>query len=337
MTEKRYFAAANTTNGFLSYYSEIFGKCKSVYIIKGGSGTGKSRFMRECADYAIKQNEQAKLEYFYCSFDPDSLDGVIINDKLAVIDGTSPHIYEPTLAGAKENLVDFGAFWDVSKLQKNADEIYKLSVEKKKHFASGYSYLGAYGRLDEIKRKYFTEHFDEKKALGFASKLITELNISDKGEDKLRIFSAFGKKGEVEFDTYTKNTQRVIKIHDEYSAADLIIEKLQGEARRFSIPITISYHPLFKNRLNGISFGESLSVVATGNAESGDISTDEYFASNSELKRINKIQAELLDCAKTELKNAFGTHLSVEKIYIDAMDFHKKEEFTADFVSKNII
>ena len=40
-TDKRYFAAANTGKGFVSYYDEIFGKCKRIDIIKGGSGTGK--------------------------------------------------------------------------------------------------------------------------------------------------------------------------------------------------------------------------------------------------------------------------------------------------------
>ena len=44
MSEKKYFAAANTVDGFVSYYDEIFVKCSRVYIIKGGSGTGKSYF-----------------------------------------------------------------------------------------------------------------------------------------------------------------------------------------------------------------------------------------------------------------------------------------------------
>ena len=37
-----YFAAANTKNGFVSYFDDIFGKIKKIYVIKGGPGTGKT-------------------------------------------------------------------------------------------------------------------------------------------------------------------------------------------------------------------------------------------------------------------------------------------------------
>ena len=51
------FAASNSSSGFKSYYHEIFDKRehKRIYVIKGGPGTGKSRFMNEVSDAAYTQ------------------------------------------------------------------------------------------------------------------------------------------------------------------------------------------------------------------------------------------------------------------------------------------
>ena len=77
-TKKAYFAAANTSDGFISYYADCFGRqeISHLYMIKGGPGTGKSRFLGDVASAAVKRGWEA--EYFYCSSDPCSLDGVIL-------------------------------------------------------------------------------------------------------------------------------------------------------------------------------------------------------------------------------------------------------------------
>ena len=123
-----YFAGANTVNGFVSYYGQIFGEIERTYIIKGGSGTGKSRLMKEIADAA--ESKGREVEYFYCSFYPSSVDGIIVDGSLAVIDGTAPHVYEPSLPGVKENLIDLGAFWDEKILACRGDEIRTLLRRK---------------------------------------------------------------------------------------------------------------------------------------------------------------------------------------------------------------
>ena len=78
--ERRYFAASNSCRGFVSYYPACFGTDSGVeklYIMKGGPGTGKSRFMRDVATYAVDRG--ADVTYYYCSSDAASLDGVIIS------------------------------------------------------------------------------------------------------------------------------------------------------------------------------------------------------------------------------------------------------------------
>ena len=90
-----FFAAANSGRGFVSFYGEIFNtdKIKRRFLIKGGPGTGKSTLMRRIAESACRKGEQVCL--YRCSSDPSSLDGVIINGEVAVIDSTAPHTVEP--------------------------------------------------------------------------------------------------------------------------------------------------------------------------------------------------------------------------------------------------
>ena len=44
--EDAYFAASNSTAGFISYYEEVFraSRIGHIWAVKGGPGTGKSRF-----------------------------------------------------------------------------------------------------------------------------------------------------------------------------------------------------------------------------------------------------------------------------------------------------
>ena len=77
--KKVFFAAANSRDGFVSFYGSIFGSenIKKRYLIKGGPGTGKSTFIRRVAGRA--EAEGYSVEYYRCSSDPDSLDGALID------------------------------------------------------------------------------------------------------------------------------------------------------------------------------------------------------------------------------------------------------------------
>ena len=99
------FAAANSGHGFYSFYASVFeGKeVQKRYIIKGGPGTGKSSFMRSVAEAAAERG--MSVEEYRCSSDPASLDGVVLDGRIVLLDGTAPHAVEPELAGVRDELI----------------------------------------------------------------------------------------------------------------------------------------------------------------------------------------------------------------------------------------
>ena len=76
MSEMYLFPGGNTPRRFVNHFDDIlpFERARRVYFIKGGSGVGKSTFMRAVGQHCAQAGY--KVEYFNCSSDPQSLDGV---------------------------------------------------------------------------------------------------------------------------------------------------------------------------------------------------------------------------------------------------------------------
>ena len=103
----QYFLGANSPQGFYSLYDQLLPPetANAIYIIKGGPGCGKSTLMRQVAAQAAQAGET--VEYILCSGDPDSLDGVVLPRlKVALVDGTAPHVIEPKYPGMVEQYVN---------------------------------------------------------------------------------------------------------------------------------------------------------------------------------------------------------------------------------------
>ena len=109
--ERHYFPGNNTPLGFFSYYGHILGQREAnrIICIKGGPGTGKSTFIRKIAGHFAAKGEP--IDYLHCSADENSLDGIVLKDKkVAIIDGTSPHMTDPVTPGAVDKIINLGEF-----------------------------------------------------------------------------------------------------------------------------------------------------------------------------------------------------------------------------------
>ena len=144
-----YFLGANSAYGFRSCY-ECF--CASpddfLYIIKGGPGSGKSTFMKKIG--AAAERAGFDVQYVYCSGDPESLDGVYLPQRhLGYVDGTSPHVIEPTHPGVSGCYLDFSCFFDIGALHTSGDRIRRLNAAYKAEYQKAYAFLAKHQKTVE--------------------------------------------------------------------------------------------------------------------------------------------------------------------------------------------
>jgi len=138
-----YFAGANTADGFKGCYDDIADEnvLERLYIIKGGSGSGKSTLMKKIAGDA--EDRGIHVVYYSCGSDPYSIDCIIVDGRIGVLDGTFPHVRDMKYPGATSELIDVSCFWDSTVLENACKEVVEHSVKKKECYASCYRMLSA--------------------------------------------------------------------------------------------------------------------------------------------------------------------------------------------------
>lgn len=145
------FPGGNTPQGFYSYYNYILPqrKAEKIFCIKGGPGTGKSTLMKAVGNHFADQGEA--VDFLWCSSDPDSLDGVLLKKRrIALVDGTSPHIVDPNNPGAVDEILNLGEYWDTEGLRSHRDAVVSCSERTSAMFQMVYGYLGSAGKRSEF-------------------------------------------------------------------------------------------------------------------------------------------------------------------------------------------
>lgn len=137
---ERYFVGNNTAHGFYGNYQRELAAVSRSVLLKGGPGTGKSSLLKRVA--AEAKSRGMDYELWYCSGDPDSLDGVYVKDlDSAVTDATAPHASGADLPKMKDYIFDLAANLSAAKLAPHRDEIDELLSCKKAHFMRAYQHL----------------------------------------------------------------------------------------------------------------------------------------------------------------------------------------------------
>ncbi len=357
-TQKELFAAANSGKGFANFYSQVFGRedLEWRYLIKGGPGTGKSSFMKSVSRAAEKSG--LAVEYYRCSSDPASLDGVIIGGRLALMDATSPHCFDPQAAGARDNLVDLGQFWNEEQLHLKATEIKAFSEQKSQRYRTAYELLGSAMQLDDSARRQSRAFIDTEKMKKAAVRIAKKLPDGKGYELRTGVCNSLGMKGRVRLDTYERLAEKVYYVLDFWHSGSVFLSLIANEAVKKNCKISVSYLPLNPTHPDAVYFEDSKTAFvlcsdkASAEMKSGEkkhiyINMKRFV--NFELlgwdkKQIKIVKNEyktavrfceaLTDCAAEVLKNAGDAHFALEQIYIDAMDFEALTAFTVDFTAK---
>lgn len=342
MSEK-YFVASNSSEGFCSYYDNAFDikKFSKIYAIKGGSGTGKAFFMRAVAKRA--ENNGYSVRYIYCSSDPSSLDGIIINElKIAVLDGTAPHIYETQLVGAVDSIVDLGAFLNGNMLSKSRKSIENILNEKRKGFEKVYRYLKAYQLLSSNMEEIIAPCLKLEKMRRYANSF-SKVVVEAEGNIENRLMHSIGMRGLVAFDTYYKISKIYYEINDYFETAHILIDMIYKGLSQKKADIYISNNPIINDRLDGLFIKNEGVGFEISNEDHMDarkinmkrfVDLDAVSKIRQEYRAIARLRDGSLDLALSEFENVKKYHFILEQIYGSAMDFEAKEKFTEEFCNK---
>lgn len=359
---EKYFAASNTKDGFVSYFDDVFSEkyCDRIYILKGGPGVGKSTFMKKLAK--LSEEKGFGTEYFLCSSDPYSLDGIIIKEKrVAVIDGTNPHSVEPAMAGVREIIVDLGRAWDTDLLLEKKDEITALSHQKKKYYNECYSFLYSKSVMDSLLYNLLFPYILFDKLDRSATRLVKGIFKGYGKSDgpasvKTRITSAMSTQGRIRLSTFEDKAKMCIFIKEPFADSRLPAHYLSAVfdyAKNIGAKIHVSFNPERKNEIDAIFFPEaevSVSVFDEALVSYCDriqkkcriINTARFvdIKGFSHLKPLRKFYSKLSEnmqkMALESLENAGKAHAETEKIYRPCTDYGTVEKITNEYLNKII-
>lgn len=340
-----FFAGANSAHGFVSFYDSILGdkKIERVYILKGGPGTGKSSFMKKAAEYAASKGMSAEI--YRCSSDPDSLDGVVIDEKVAILDGTAPHTVDMSLPGVRDEIINLGAFWDDNALKERSAEIEELISKKAEGYKKAYRYLSAYGDVRDLNSALTAPCFLENKAKRSIDRVFSRLLTGGGYRADHGVVSSVGMKGRVCYDTYERFADKIYFVDDFLDSAHLYLRYVMEKAKQTNTPIRVSYDPV-QCTPDALYFYEGrvlFVAVSDGReshykAETVRINMRRFFeaASVKDIRseyRLNvKLAEALMDSALDSLRMAGRYHFALEEIYASCMDFEAEDVFCRNFL-----
>ena len=336
------FAGANSRHGFVSFYDTILSdeNIERIYILKGGPGTGKSRFMRDAAERASALG--MTVERYNCSSDPDSLDAVVLGGRYAILDGTPPHSVDPSLAGAREEIINLGVFWDSEALAKSADKIKELSSGKGESYKKAYRYLSAYHNVRQINEGLIFPCFDGEKAARAVDRQFSDIKQGGGHCVSVGMICSVGMKGKVRYDTYEHFADKVYLVDDFFDTAHLYLRLLVKKAGQTDTPVRVSYDPVDTERVNAVFFPndkKAFIISCDENELFGDVRINmKRFVDiggvrniRSEYRLNSRLAKAFMDSALDSLAEAGNYHFELENIYAACMDFEEKEVFSKNF------
>lgn len=147
---RRMFFGGNTPNGFYGRFGDILflDEAKKIIYLKGSSGSGKSTLMKKIA--AVFEEQGIEVDYIHCSNNVTDLDGICIREKgISLVDATAPHVCDPTVPVAIDEIFNLADFINRDYVREHADELLRLQNRKKPYYQKAYRYLNAACKIYE--------------------------------------------------------------------------------------------------------------------------------------------------------------------------------------------
>ncbi len=345
--EEAYFIGANTGRGFLVRTPFTEGKTlEHLYILKGGAGTGKSTFMKKTAAEAEKAGIPVTL--YRCSSDPYSLDAVILGGRIAVTDGTAPHVVEMKYPGVCSTLLDVSQFLDGEKLKGQREEIIALTEEKSACYRSAYRFQKAAEVLDEEAYHIVMNAADSQKLMGWAERTAKDLVTRDV---KRRLTGtpavtdhytcAIGMKGCASLSTFRDGAEQVVSLCDAGGVSHAVLEALGKACAARGLTVVYGRIPV-NDRIRELYLPEIRTLFTTETAADAVkiVNTNRFLRREalSEVKErlrfTGKCREAMLGRAEGLLAEAGKAHFALEEINTAAMEFKGLRRYMGRVISE---
>jgi len=342
---KHAFLGGNTSEGFFSYYDYILDQndATRIFVIKGGPGVGKSTFMKKIANKMFEMGYDVEL--MHCSSDNESLDGVVIpRIKIALLDGTAPHVVDPKTPGAVDEIINLGDFWMEEGVRSNKQSIISCSRDIKRYFARAYKYIKAALSVYEDTIEVNRWAIDTAKVNFEARRVIDAVFGSDpvakkEGRQRKLFASAITPAGFQNYLSSIITTGKVYMIKgNPGTGTEKILEKVKDAAIERGYFVELYYCGLIPTKLEHIVIPEKDVSFTTLNKyhDSGvkiyeEINLNDYLdknviETNAEVLKYNEATFEaLMNKAIETIKKAKALHDKIESYYIPYMDFESIE------------
>lgn len=324
-----YFAGGNTAEGFCTHFEDILPapNRRRMYYLKGGPGVGKSTLMHRVGEAAEKAG--LAVEYFHCSSDPDSLDGICLPERgMAMMDGTSPHVYDPVVPGARDTLLSLGDFLDEQALRPHARDIAGVQQAISVRFARCYRYLAA---AQQVRRAAASGQEDARKAHETAAAWAETLPLRGGTGRIRRLFaSAYTPKGCL--NVLGDSFERCVSVDCPFGLHPTqVMERLAFLATLRGLNAVVLANPLSPAEADGVLIAEHGVLFHAGRrlpASTGEWVEDSRLfsleaASEKEQSFDRNAYELLIQRAVEQLASAKSLHDELEGYYVGRMDFQK--------------
>lgn len=347
-----FFLGANTPQGFVSLFPQLAEEDASFYIsaIKSGPGCGKSTFLRQIADW----DGSGRVERFFCSSDPDSLDGVLRHDDhLAVLDGTAPHVYDPPFPGVQGGYITLPAFLDPAGLAGKRSRLEQLSRRSKEHYAQAYRLLGAAALLEERMQTQLRPLSSPqrllRRAAGIASREVPKRAPGGVGIKRLRFLDGMTPQGPIFLrNTVSALADRVYLLEDRCGLSAEMLSFLCDQALAQGCEVYACLNPQNPATILHLLLpGLGLAFITEDGTRMPDaevyrrIRIDAYLPPEAlrpirgKLRLLMQLRTSILEDAAAELSAAHSLHDEIEGIYRPHLDILALSRLAGDFRAQN--
>jgi hypothetical protein len=287
------------------------------------------------------------IEYLHCSSDPESLDGIVIPAlRVALIDGTAPHIVDPINPGAVDEIINLGEYWDRDGIARHRDDVITIGEQVGQLFRRAYRYLAAAKCLmDDALAMYAPP--DGSGAYAEAEKIVSaymdSYPVSDNlGRIRKMFASAFTPLGVVQhLDTLIGDNFTVCAVESQWGAGvtDLLLRVSDAAVMR-GLDVEQYYCPMDPAKRIDHLIIPALKLALITRSRYFDPPVDaqsvidmaQYAGSDDTAEFAEREFDVLLREALFTLNRAKVTHDQIEKYYVPHMDFQSVDRKAEEII-----